>query len=452
MDKNDGPAAPLRREHWASRIGFIMAAAGSAVGLGNVWRFPYVAGENGGGVFLVVYLALVFTLGLSIMVAEFTIGRAAQRNPVGACRTLGGRRWAPLGYLGLVAGFLILSFYVVVAGWTLTYAFKLATGGLGASAGEPAETFAAFVADPLQTIPAAAVFMVLTVAIVLGGVKGGIERANLVLMPLLFVILVGLAVRAVTLPGAGAGLSFYLAPDFSALSIDTLTRALGQAFFSLSIGLGAMITYGSYLDRGQNIPRAAGWVAGLDTLAAILAGFAILPAVFAAGLNPEAGPGLAFVVLPTVFASMPLGEFFGTLFFILLAIAALTSSISLLEPLVAYFIDEHGLHRGKVTVLVAFAAFALSVPSALSLGPWSGFTVFGKSLLDLLDAVTAGILLPAGGLLIAIFVGWVIGPKAIFELGLAKPEASAAAKVWLWILRLPAPVAIAWILITWAAA
>ena len=452
MNQNNGLGSTVSRERWASRIGFIMAAAGSAVGLGNVWRFPYVTGENGGGVFLVVYLALVFTLGLSIMIAELAIGRAAQRNPVGACRSLGGRRWAPLGYLGLLAGFLILSFYVVVAGWTLTYAFKFATGGLGASAGEPAETFAAFVADPGQTIPAAAVFMILTIVIVLGGVKGGIERANLVLMPLLFVILVGLAVRAVTLPGASAGLAFYLAPDFSALGIETLTQALGQAFFSLSIGLGAMITYGSYLDKGQNIPRAAGWVVALDTLAAILAGFAVLPAVFAAGLNPEAGPGLAFVVLPTVFAGMPLGEVFGTLFFVLLAIAALTSSISLLEPLVAYFIDEHGMHRAWITILVALAAFVLSVPSALSLGPWSGYTVLGKSMLDLLDAVTAGVMLPAGGLLIAIFVGWVIGPRAVDELGLQKPSASCLAKVWLWILRLPAPVAIAWILVSWAAA
>ena len=213
-----------------------------------------------------------------------------------------------------------------------------------------------------------------------------------------------------------------------------------------------MITYGSYLDKGQNIPRAAGWVVGLDTFAAILAGFAVLPAVFAAGLNPEAGPGLAFVVLPTVFASMPLGEVFGTLFFVLLAIAALTSSISLLEPLVAYFIDEHGMHRARITVLVALAAFVLSVPSALSLGPWSGYTVLGKSVLDLLDAVTAGIMLPAGGFLIAIFVGWVIGPRALDELGLEKPSASGLARAWLWILRLPAPVAIAWIMVSWAAA
>ena len=450
MNQNDGAAGPAR-EHWASRLGFIMAAAGSAVGLGNVWRFPYVAGENGGGVFLIVYLALVFTLGLSIMIAEFTIGRAAQRNPVGACRVLGGKRWSPLGYLGLLAGFLILSFYVVVAGWTLTYALKFATGGLGASAGDPARTFAAFVADPAQTIPAAAVFMILTIAIVLGGVKGGIERSNLVLMPLLFVILVGLALRAVTLPGAGTGIDFYLAPDFSKLGVGTLTTALGQAFFSLSIGLGAMITYGSYLDRGQNIPRAAGWVVGLDTLAAILAGFAVLPAVFAAGLSPEAGPGLAFVVLPTVFASMPFGAVFATLFFVLLAIAALTSSISLLEPLVAYFIDEHGLHRARTTVGIGAAAFVLSVPAALSLGPWSGYTLLGKPLLDLLDALTAGIMLPAGGLLIAVFVGWVIGPRAIAELGLDTPARAGLAKVWLWILRIPAPVAIAWILISGAA-
>ncbi len=445
MSTENGSGAPLR-EHWASRIGFIFAAAGSAVGLGNVWRFPYITGENGGGVFLIVYLAIVFTLGISIMIAELVIGRAAQRNPVGACRALGGRPWAGLGYLGLLSGFLILSFYCVIAGWTLSYAWKLATGGL---ADDPAQAFQAFVAAPAETIPAAAAFMILTVAVVLGGVKGGIERANLVLMPLLFAILVALAVRAVTLPGARAGLEFYLAPDFSTFGIGTLTEALGQAFFSLSIGLGAMITYGSYLDREQNIPRAAGWVVGLDTLAAILAGFAILPAVFAAGLSPETGPGLAFVVLPTVFATMPLGALFGTLFFVLLAIAALTSSISLLEPLVAYFIDEHRISRAVATVAVGFAAFLLSVPSSLSLGPWADETVFGKGVLDLLDALTAGIMLPAGGLLIALFVGWVLGPRAIAELG-ASSGRSRLALIWLWILRLPAPVAIAWILMSWA--
>lgn len=437
-----------QREHWTSRIGFILAAAGSAVGLGNVWRFPYVAGENGGGAFLIVYLAIVFTLGISIMTAELVIGRAAQRNPVGACRALGGRAWAGLGYLGILAGFLILSFYTVIAGWTLSYAWKMATGVLATA--DSADTFTGFVADPAQTIPPAAAFMGLTIAVVLGGVKGGIERANLVLMPLLFAILVALAARAVTLPGAAAGLSFYLSPNFSNFGIKTLTEALGQAFFSLSIGLGAMITYGSYLDRSQNIPRAAGWVVGLDTLAAILAGFAILPAVFAAGLSPQAGPGLAFVILPTVFATMPLGTVFGSLFFVLLAIAALTSSISLLEPLVAYFIDEHGSHRAGITIAVGLAAFLLSVPSSLSLGPWAGYTLFGKAVLDLLDALTAGIMLPAGGLLIAVFVGWVLGRRAIAELRPQPDERLELAWVWIWILRLPAPFAIAWILISWA--
>lgn len=437
------------REHWASRIGFILAAAGSAVGLGNVWRFPYVAGENGGGAFLIVYLGFVFTLGISIVIAELVIGRAAQRNPVGACRLLGGRPWAGLGYLGLLSGFLILSFYCVIAGWTLSYAWILATGGI---AGDPGQAFAAFVSAPAQTVPAAATFMALSVAVVLGGVKGGIERANMVLMPLLFAILVALVVRAVTLPGARAGLEFYLAPDFSSFSIETLTQALGQAFFSLSIGLGAMITYGSYLGRAQNIPRAAGWVVGLDTLAAVLAGFAILPAVFAAGLNPEAGPGLAFVTLPTVFATMPLGTVFGTLFFVLLAIAALTSSISLLEPLVAYFIDEHGARRVWVTIGVGFAAFLLSVPSSLSLGPWADYTLFGKGVLDFLDALTAGIMLPAGGFLIAVFVGWVLGPRALAEWGNGATGQRRLAWIWLWILRLPAPAAIAWILISWAMA
>lgn len=439
-----------RREHWASRLGFVMAAAGSAVGLGNVWRFPYVAGENGGAAFLIIYLAFVFTLGISIMIAELAIGRAAQTNPVGAMRLLGGRGWAGLGYLGIAAAFVILSFYTVIAGWTLSYAMKMASGALTGSGADTAKAFAGYVADPTQTVPAAAVFMVLTIGVVLGGVKGGIERASMVLMPLLFLILVVLAIRAVTLPGAGEGVRFFLTPDFSKVGVATLTTALGQAFFSLSIGLGAMMTYGSYLERNQDIGRAAGWVVGLDTLAAMLAGFAILPAVFAAGLNPEVGPGLAFVTLPTVFASIPLGALFGTLFFVLLAIAALTSSISLLEPIVAYFIDEHGMRRGPMTVAAGAAAFLLSIPSALSLGPWSGFTLFGKGILDLLDALTAGIMLPVGGLLISIFVGWVIAPRALAEIAAGKSGPPRFTRVWLWILRLPAPVAIAWILISWA--
>ncbi len=438
---------PAKREHWASRAGFIMAAAGSAVGLGNVWKFPYMAGENGGGAFVIVYLPIVFTIGISVLLAELIIGRAAQKDPVGAFRMLGRRPWPLVGFMGILAAFLILSFYGVVAGWTLAFAVKMATGVFSVPGADPATIFGAFIGAPLPPLLYAAAFMALTAWVVLGGIGHGIERANLVLMPLLFVILVALVARAVTLPGAMDGLMFFVRPDFSKVTGATFTAALGQAFFSLSVGLGAMITYGSYLDRKQNIGRSATSVVGLDTLAAILAGLVIFPAVFAAGVDPGAGPGLVFVTLPSVFTQMPGGQVFGALFFVLLAIAALTSAVSLLEPVVAFFMDEYGFRRARIAVVTGGAAFLLGIPSSLSMGPWADATLFGKGFLDLLAFVTSSIMLPVGGLLIAVFVGWVMGPRAIAELKGEEATAPALARAWLTILRFVAPLAIAWILV-----
>ncbi|MCZ6720196.1 MAG: sodium-dependent transporter [Proteobacteria bacterium] len=454
MSAADGPdggsaAAPSRqREHWGTRLGFVLAAAGSAVGLGNIWKFPYVTGENGGGAFLIIYLAIIGTLGISILLAELVIGRTAQKNPVGAFRQLGGTRWRVAGWMCVLGAFAILSFYTVIAGWTIAFAVKTASGRLTAPGADTEAIFESFVSDPVWPLLYAAIFMALTVAVVIGGIRRGIERVSLVLMPLLFLILIALVVRAVTLPGAMEGLLFFLAPDFSKVTGGTITAALGQAFFSLSIGMGAMITYGSYLERKAHIAGSAASVVGLDTLVAILAGLIVFPAVFAVGLRPEGGPGLVFVTLPAVFAAMPASAVFGTLFFLLLTIAALTSSISILEPAVAYFVDEHNLKRSRVTILCGVIAFALGIPSSFSLGIWSDYTLFGKGFLDIMDFLTANIMLPAGGFLIALFVGWVMGPRAIEALAPNTALGLWLARLWLYGLRFIAPAAIAWVLIS----
>ncbi|MDV7339200.1 sodium-dependent transporter [Terasakiella sp. A23] len=436
------------REQWGSRLGFVLAAAGSAVGLGNIWKFPYMTGQNGGGAFLIIYLVLVFTIGISVMLAEFAIGRAAQRNPVGAFAILKGKMWPLVGAMGVLAGFIILSFYSVVAGWTLAYIGEMAQGNLAGDAAELGKTFGAFISDPVDPILYHALFMILTVAVVLGGVSGGIERACKILMPMLFVLLIVLIGRAVTLPGAEKGLEFFLSPDFSKVTADTFNGALSQAFFSLSIGMGAMITYGSYLSKKENIAKSALWVSTLDSSVAVLAGLLILPAVFAFGFDPAAGPALTFITLPAVFAQMPGGEFFGILFFLLLSVAALTSAVSLLQPIVAYFVDEKGWNFKATAVVFGLIIFALGVPSSLAQGIWSDFHIFGKDFLTFMDYITANIMLPVGGILISVFVGWSVAGKMQDEVTNEGEKTFPFMGVWLFICRFVAPVAIGWILIS----
>ncbi|MCP4328518.1 MAG: sodium-dependent transporter [Alphaproteobacteria bacterium] len=438
-----------RREHFGSRLGFILAAAGSAVGLGNIWKFPYTTGANGGAAFLVLYLALTFSIGLSIMLAEFAVGRAAERNPVGAFAKLKGGAWPVVGYLGVAAGFIILSFYGVVAGWTIAYIVKTITGELSSSDPEHlGNIFGGFISNPLEPVVYQAIFMALTVGVVLGGVHGGIERWCKVLMPLLFILLLVLIVRSLTLPGAAAGLSFYLEPDLSEITAETFNAALAQAFFSLSLGMGAMITYASYLSHKENLPGSAIWVTSLDATVAILAGLLIMPAVFAFGYDPGAGPGLTFITLPAVFAHMPLGEMFAVLFFLLLTVAALTSSVSLLQVVVAYFVDERGVERHRAAIIFGVIIFAIGVPSSLSLGVWSEFTIGGKAFLDLMDYVSSNLMLPIGGFFISIFVGWVVYPKILAEATNQGEKPFPLAPLWAFICRFVAPVAIAWILIS----
>jgi NSS family neurotransmitter:Na+ symporter len=437
------------RENWGSRFGFIMAAAGSAIGLGNIWRFPYMTGSNGGGAFLLIYLGIIIGFGLSLIMAEMLLGRAAQRNPVGAFRATGGGAWPGVGYLGVFTGFVILSFYIVVAGWTLAYMVFMARGTLALTdAAHLTAVFNEFVGSPFEPIAYAGVFMVLTALIVTSGVARGIERWNKILMPALFVLLLILLLRSVTLPGAGKGLAFLLVPDFSKVTASTFRDAISQAFFSLSIGMGAMLTYGSYLKKDENLPSAALTVVLLDTGAAVLAGLMIMPAVFAAGLSPSAGPGLTFITLPAVFAAMPGGMFFGILFFALLAIAALTSAISILEPLISYCVDEHRLSRRTVVLWSSLVCFLLGVPASLSFGEWSGIHVIGgRGIFDSLDFLANSVLLPVGGLLTALFVGWVWGPRALAALSNDGRLVQTWAPLWLFVLRFLAPLGIAWILI-----
>lgn len=435
------------REHWSSRFGFVMAAAGSAVGLGNVWRFPYVTGENGGGAFLLIYLAIVAGFGLPLVIAEIVLGRTAQRNPVGAFRMFGGKAWPLVGYLGVLTGFVILSFYIVVAGWTLAYIGYMARGLLHST--NPValgESFSAFIGGGSALVYAAG-FMVLTAFVVSSGIGKGIERANKVLMPALFILLLILITRALTLPGAGEGLRFFLMPDFSRVTGATFSAALAQAFFSLSLGMGCMLTYGSYLDRKENIPAAAGMIVGLDLAAALLSGLIVLPVVFAFGFNPGQGPGLTFVTLPAVFASMPFGQLFGVLFFVLLAIAALTSAVSILEPAVAYFVDEHDVSRHVCVWTCAVICLALAVPASLSFGAWSELKLFGMNFFDLMDFAATKVMMPTGALLTALFVGWGWAAAAARALSNDGDLHLAWAPAWGVLLRFVAPPALIWILL-----
>ncbi len=396
------------RENWSSRTGFILAAAGSAVGLGNIWKFPYLAGKYGGGAFLFAYFILVYTIVKAVMLSEIAIGRAAQKNVVGAFATLKAKKFKVIGYLGVSAAFMILSFYSVVAGWTLHYTGQMASGALsGLGSDELGGLFGSFITDMTLPIIYHAIFMTVVVYIVIRGIKGGIEKISTFLMPVLLILVLVLIARGLMLPGASKGLEFYLIPDWSQLSNPELwSAALGQAFFSLSLGMGTMLTYGSYLSKKENLPSVSISVSLIDTGIAFLAGLLVLPAVFAFGFDNSAGPGLTFITLPAVFDQMVGGQFFGTLFFVLLALAALTSAISILEVLVAYVTEEFGVSRCKATSCIGFLVFLVGITCSYSLGPWSEFKVFGYGMFDLLDKTSSNILLPLGGLLIAIFVGW----------------------------------------------
>lgn len=436
------------REQWGSRLGFVLAAAGSAIGLGNIWRFPFKAGENGGAAFVVVYLICIAVICLPYLFAELALGRNSQRNPVGAIEAIKERSpWMLVGGLCVLTGVSILSYYGVVAGWAFGYIFK----GFVAPATESSQFFSSFIADTTTVIPLFALFMLLTVGVVVGGVEQGIERWAKVLMPVLLVLMFVVIFRAVTLPGASAGLEFYLNPDFSKIDGTVVLEALGQAFFSLSLGMGAMITYGSYLPKRENLLISGGYVALFDTIIALLAGLMIFPAVFAMGQDPSEGAALVFVVLPEVFDAMPLGNFVGAVFFILLSIAALTSTVSLLEVVVSYFVDETSWSRKKSVWLVGGFTFLLGLPAALSQGGSDVLTnqlqLFGQTgFLNIMDYIWGNLSLALGALLLSIFVGWIWGAQsAIEELqqGAGTTFSGGLVSVWRFAIKFVCPLVIA---------
>ncbi len=401
------PKGIQQREHWASKLGFVLAAAGSALGLGNIWRFPYKAGQYGGGAFVAAYIIAVFIIGVPIMMAEFIIGRSAQKNPVGAFRELRDSRYWPLvGWLGVATGFIILSYYSIAGGWILRYVFISCASGF--AQGSATANFELFLGNPWQQVLWHGLFMLINIFIVRGGISSGIEKWSKILLPSLLVILLVLMVNSLTTPGAAEGLRFLLYPDFSNLTRTGLLEALGHAFFSLSLGMGAMLTYGSYLDKNTNISTSSLEIVILNTFYAIMAGLMIFPIVFTYGVAPDAGPGLFFVTLPEVFARMPAGRVVGLLFFVLVAFAAITSAISLLEVVVSYFIDELGWSRKRADYTMGGVIFVIGIPSALSFNVWSGFKIYGKVIFDQLDMLASNVMLPVGGLLIAIFAGWIL--------------------------------------------
>ncbi|QXM05794.1 sodium-dependent transporter [Crassaminicella indica] len=437
-----------KREKWGSKIGFILAAAGSAVGLGNLWKFPYSVGNNGGGAFVMIYLIFLILIGMPLMLAAITLGRKTQLSAVGAYRSIK-KNWAFVGGLGILCGFFILAFYSTVGGWVIYYCIKAVMGDLAIK--DPnvlGAIFGDFISSPTSSIIYQGIFLILTLLIVIRGISSGIEKASKVMMPALFAMIILIAIRSVTLPGALAGIDFFLVPDFSKINMDVIMNALGQVFFSLSIGMGVMVTYGSYLDKDTNLIGASASIPVLDTMVAMLAGFATLPAVFAIGFKASSGPGLMFVTLPAVFASMPFGMLFCILFFILVLFAALTSSISMLEVCVSYFVDEKGANRIKAAMIITVTMYIVGIPATLSMGPWQELHILGNlNFFDFYDKLTSNILLTSGGLLLSIFVGWIWGAENAVEEIEKIGKKFIFASLWKFLIKYIVPPAVFIILI-----
>lgn len=439
------------RVNFGSRIGVILASAGSAVGLGNIWRFPYEAGQHGGAAFILIYLLCVLFMGMPVMISEFLIGRRSRANTAGAYRILApGTPWRWVGFLGVLTGFLILSYYSVVAGWTLEFIVEAGTNNFaGKTAPDFSASFASFLQEPVLPVVWTACFLVLTHFVVVRGVKKGIERSSKLLMPLLFILVIVLAVCSVSLPRSEKGLLFLFRPDFSKVTSDVVLGAMGQAFYSLSLGMGCLCTYASYFSRDTNLAKTAGSVGVIDTCVAVLAGIIIFPAAFSVGISPDAGPGLIFITLPNVFqqafAGVPvLSYIFSLMFYILLALAALTSTISIHEVVTAYLHEEFHLSRTRAATLVTAGCLLLGAACSLSMGVWSDFTIAGMNLFNLFDFTTTKIMLPLGGMLICLFTGWYLDRRLVY----AEVSNEGSLKVrffraYIFLVRYVAPIAIA---------
>lgn len=432
---------------WSSQWVFILAAAGAAVGLGNIWKFPYLTGTHGGSAFVLVYIICVAALGIPLMMAEIMLGRQGRQTPVNTMKTLAqetqsSQNWQVIGWSGTLAGLLILSYYSVIGGWTLAYILRAATGSFSGITGTTASTeFAQFVGNPLTQVGWHTVFMIMTMYIVAKGVQGGLEKAVQYLMPVLFLLLLALVGYAMTTGFFLDGLAYLFTPDFRKLSGDSMLAAMGQAFFSMSLGMGTIMIYGSYVPRCMSIAQTSVAIAFADTFVALLAGTAIFPIVFANGMEPGAGPSLIFETLPVAFGSMTGGLAFGTLFFVLLLIAAWTSSISLIEPAVTLAIENYGMSRLSACCWCGVITWILGFGTAFSFNLWAEAKVFGMTFFDNLDYLTSNLMLPIGGILIAVFAGWRIS-QDVSRQELAVNGQARAFQTWHLLIRYVAPIAV----------
>ncbi|MBQ4866659.1 sodium-dependent transporter [Priestia megaterium] len=432
-----------QNEQWTSKLGFILASAGSAIGIGAIWKLPYVAGTSGGGAFFLLFILFTAIIGLPLLLAEFVLGRHTQKAAIRAYDAVApDSLWKGIGYLGVITCFILLSFYSVVGGWILQYIFASVTGQLN-GVSDYGSLFNSTIANPTSAVISQFVFLLLTIVVVARGIQNGIEKANKILMPALFILFIIIIIRSLTLDGAMEGVSFFLYPDFSKLTSQTILFAMGQAFFSLSVGVSVMVTYSSYLSKQQNLPKSAISISALNILISLLAGLAIFPAVFSMGVKPTEGPGLLFIVLPSIFEQLPFGIVFQTFFLALFLFATLTSAFSMLEIIVASLAKGEQHKRIKLSWISGLLIFVVGIPSALSYGLLSDVSIFGESIFDAFDFLVSNILMPLGALLIAIFVPWKMKKDVLIE---EFKHGSANVKRWfsLWLLaiRYIAPVLI----------
>jgi len=442
----------MSRESFGSRFGALVVMAGSAVGLGNLWRFPYLVGENGGAAFIIIYIALSFLICLPIFISEFVVGRRSQKNAYAAFRDLsGGGVWRFVGLFTVIVPLVVVSYYSVIGGWSIEYFFKACTLSFTGSESSIGTMFADFVSNPWMPLVCHTLFLLATTLIVVIGIKDGIEKFSKIMMPLLFFIVIAIAIYSLTLPGAGKGVDYLFKPDFSKIDAKACAAALGQAFFSLSLGFGTIMTYASYVDRKENVLFQSTATAVSDLMFAMIAGLAIMPAVFAFGVDPQSGPGLVFETLPFVFSKMPAGGFVAILFFIALIVAALTSSISMLEVAVAYLVEERKFSRTGACITLFCLTWTVGAVCSLSFGPLSGVLIGGRNIFDFFDNLSSNVLMTLGSLFTVLFVGWRLKKTDIYDEFTNGGTLGTNVKIFgvLWFLiRYAAPLAIITIFVT----
>lgn len=437
----------MKKEKWSSEFGFLMAASGSAVGLGNIWKFPYVVGMNGGGIFIIAYFILLILLGMPVLMSEMAIGRSTKKNPIDACRSINSK-CGFIGAFGILGSFIILSYYCVIGGWIIKY---LAAFTVGFRAENTTDYFNSFTSSAAEPIIFEMIFILFCAFIVIKGVSGGIEKISRIFMPALLIMMIALIIKALTLKNSSEGLKFFFLPDLSQINgygdlFSILISAMGQVFFSLSLGMGTLITYGSYLDKSTNLTKASIYIPIIDFVIAILSGMMVLPAVFAYNITPQAGSGMIFIALPQVFEEISGGQIFGAVFFLLVFFAAITSAISLFEVIISFFMQKTGIGRKLSTLICALTVGAVGIPVSLSFGEWSSFTILGMNLFELMNFISDKILMPLGALGICILCGYIWGTSNVFTE--ADMKSSLIKRLYRFFIRYAAPVMIAVIFVT----